>query len=147
MGRRALTTTFGIRSRSLAGVAGTVALALLGLGSLVAASGSASAAAVTSCAGVAVGAHGPAVATVQRAVGATPDGDFGPMTRAAVAHWQKAHAVTATGVVDAKTWRALPREVSDWWRRRAASTIVTEGGPRVIGPAAHDAAVSMLGAD
>ena len=48
---------------------------------------------------------------------------------------------------DPGVWRALPREVSDWWRRRAASTIVTEGGPRVIGPAAHDAAVSMLGAD
>jgi hypothetical protein len=47
---------------------------------------------------------------------------------------------------DSGMWRALPREVSDWWRRRAASTIVNDGSPRLVGPAEHDATISMLGA-
>ena len=43
---------------------------------------------------------------------------------------------------DPSVWRALPREVSAWWRRRAASTMVPDGdGWRVTGPAAADAAV------
>src|SRR3954469_15317207 len=114
VGRRALTTTFGIRSRSTAGIAGTVAVAVLGFGSLAAASatGASASRAVTACAEVASGAHGSAVATLQRALGATADGDFGPMTRAAVQRWQQAHKVKATGVVDAATWRALPREAA-----------------------------------
>jgi hypothetical protein len=49
---------------------------------------------------------------------------------------------------DSGLWRALPRDVSDWWRRRAASTIVTnDGAARVVGPAARDAEISMLGGD
>jgi hypothetical protein len=47
----------------------------------------------------------------------------------------------------AEVWRALPRDVSDWWRRRAASTIVTDdGAPQVVGPAAGEARICMLGA-
>jgi hypothetical protein len=43
-------------------------------------------------------------------------------------------------------WRALPRDVSDWWRRRAESTIVTdEDALRVVGPAAGEARIAMLG--
>jgi hypothetical protein len=49
---------------------------------------------------------------------------------------------------DSGTWRALPRDVSDWWRRRAASTIATgDGAPRVVGPAAGEAEIAMLGID
>jgi hypothetical protein len=49
---------------------------------------------------------------------------------------------------DSGTWRALPRDVSDWWRRRAASTIVTgDGAPRIVGPAAGEAEIAMLGTD
>jgi hypothetical protein len=49
---------------------------------------------------------------------------------------------------DSGVWRALPQDVSDWWRRRAASTIVTDGGtPRVAGPAEREAEIAMLGAD
>jgi hypothetical protein len=49
---------------------------------------------------------------------------------------------------DSAAWRALPRDVSDWWRRRAASTIVTGGGaPRIAGPAEREAEIAMLGAD
>jgi hypothetical protein len=47
---------------------------------------------------------------------------------------------------DSGAWRALPRDVSDWWRRRAASTIVSdEGVLRILGPAAPDAEIAMLG--
>ena len=45
----------------------------------------------------------------------------------------------------AGSWRALPREVARWWRRRAASRV--EGGPgleRVVGPAADEAGVSRV---
>jgi hypothetical protein len=44
---------------------------------------------------------------------------------------------------DEGVWCALPSEVSAWWRRRAASTLVAvPGGWRVDGPAAADAAVA-----
>jgi hypothetical protein len=45
---------------------------------------------------------------------------------------------------DASAWRALPREVADWWRRRAASVIEPDGaGWRITGPAADEAAVRL----
>ena len=47
---------------------------------------------------------------------------------------------------DSGAWRVLPRDVSDWWRRRAASRIVSGDGPvRIVGPAAHEAEIAMLG--
>jgi hypothetical protein len=49
---------------------------------------------------------------------------------------------------DPGVWRALPHDVSDWWRRRAASNIVIgDGVPRIVGPAAREAEISMLGGD
>ena len=45
---------------------------------------------------------------------------------------------------DDSAWRALPREVAQWWRRRAASTVRRErGGWRVEGPAARDGRVRL----
>jgi len=45
---------------------------------------------------------------------------------------------------DATAWRALPREVAGWWRRRADSTIEWDGGDwRVSGPASDDAVVRL----
>jgi hypothetical protein len=45
---------------------------------------------------------------------------------------------------DEGVWRALPRDVSAWWRRRAASSVVAgDGGWRVDGPAASQAAVAL----
>ena len=45
---------------------------------------------------------------------------------------------------DASVWRALPREVSAWWRRRAASSVVRDAsGWRVIGPAGEEARISF----
>jgi hypothetical protein len=47
---------------------------------------------------------------------------------------------------DAEVWKPLPREVSAWWRRRAASTIERDGGGwRIAGPAADEGRV-LLGA-
>lgn len=43
---------------------------------------------------------------------------------------------------DETAWRALPREVSAWWRRRAESRLELDDGEwRVAGPAAGEAAV------
>ena len=47
-------------------------------------------------------------------------------------------------VDDDTAWRALPREVSAWWRRRASSTIVRDqSGWSVAGPAAEEAHISF----
>jgi hypothetical protein len=43
---------------------------------------------------------------------------------------------------DDSAWKALPREVSNWWRRRASSTLVRRNGAWAVeGPAAGDASV------
>jgi peptidoglycan hydrolase-like protein with peptidoglycan-binding domain len=54
-----------------------------------------------------VGSRGTDVSTVQRVVGTAADGEFGPMTRAAVVTWQSKHALKATGIVDDTMWRKL----------------------------------------
>jgi hypothetical protein len=42
-------------------------------------------------------------------------------------------------------WRALPREVSAWWRRRAASRLELVAGQwRVAGPASADAEIRFF---
>jgi len=84
----------------------------LGFTSFAAAGATKPAAPTADCAAIAIGSHGPAVQILQRAVGATPDGDFGPLTRNAVTAWQHAHGVKTTGVVDAATWKALPALVA-----------------------------------
>ncbi|HET7514455.1 MAG TPA: hypothetical protein VFJ60_06610 [Gaiella sp.] len=42
---------------------------------------------------------------------------------------------------DATAWHALPRDVSDWWRRRAASRLTREGDAWVVQGPAWDASV------
>ena len=47
---------------------------------------------------------------------------------------------------DATGWRALPREVSAWWRRRAASSVErVDGNWRIVGPAADEGSVELVG--
>src|SRR3954452_12732207 len=51
--------------------------------------------------------HGPAVAAVQGALGVAADGEFGPITRAAVESFQRAHGLEVDGVVGPVTSSAL----------------------------------------
>ena len=49
---------------------------------------------------------------------------------------------------DPTVWHALPREVSAWWRRRMASVLERDGtGWRIVGPAAGEGSVQLLGQD
>jgi putative chitinase len=64
-----------------------------------------------------MGDHGPAVSALQAelnqalapGVHLTPDGDFGPRTRAAVEQFQREHGLTADGVVGPQTRAALAK--------------------------------------
>jgi hypothetical protein len=48
---------------------------------------------------------------------------------------------------DETAWKALPREVSRWWRLRAGSTLErVAGGWRVVGPASEAGRVMLVGA-
>jgi hypothetical protein len=53
------------------------------------------------------GSTGPSVRAVQSIVGASADGNFGPVTATAVRSWQTRHNITASGVIYYATWRAL----------------------------------------
>lgn len=53
------------------------------------------------------GSYGRDVRTIQGWVGTGIDGDFGPMTEAAVKDWQRAHGLVVDGIVGPKTWAAL----------------------------------------
>ena len=56
------------------------------------------------------GSSGTAVKALQRAIGGlTVDGQFGPLTEAAVKRVQKAAGLTQTGVVGTTTWRAVDK--------------------------------------
>jgi hypothetical protein len=47
---------------------------------------------------------------------------------------------------DPGVWHALPREVSAWWRRRLASTLMHDGKRwRIVGPAADEGRVVFIG--
>ena len=46
---------------------------------------------------------------------------------------------------DASAWRALPRDVAHWWRRRAATTIRrTETGWQAVGPGQTEAVIAFV---
>ena len=47
------------------------------------------------------------ITRIQKAVGASADGIYGPATKAKVAAWQAAHKLTADGIVGPRTWAAL----------------------------------------
>jgi peptidoglycan hydrolase-like protein with peptidoglycan-binding domain len=102
----------GLRDQRLRS-AGVVALLVgLGFGSFAAASAASTPKPSPTCAVLSVGSAGPAVATIQSLVKATADGDFGPLTQAAVRKWQKRHKVAVTGAIDAPTWAAMRKAVS-----------------------------------
>ncbi len=53
------------------------------------------------------GTQGPAVASVQRALGIPADGVYGPHTAAAVRAYQRAHGLTVDAIVGPQTWASL----------------------------------------
>ena len=69
-----------------------------------------------------LGSRGPAVAAVQRALGISADGIFGPQTRAAVRAFQARHGLTVDGIVGPQTRAELFRAgggeqalIRAWW--------------------------------
>ena len=55
------------------------------------------------------GSQGQDVARIQRRLGVTADGMFGPVTQAAVRRFQRHHNHRPTGVVGPRTWRVINR--------------------------------------
>jgi hypothetical protein len=46
---------------------------------------------------------------------------------------------------DSTAWKALPREVGEWWRQRAASELrARDGGWEIVGPAADRGTVQLF---
>ena len=54
-----------------------------------------------------LGSKGPKVKELQRALGILADGDFGPMTEAAVKEWQKEQSIVVDGLGGPVTWCKL----------------------------------------
>jgi peptidoglycan hydrolase-like protein with peptidoglycan-binding domain len=72
------------------------------------------------------GSTGSAVKVLQRALGGLAvDGHYGPRTAAAVSAFQKAHKLKATGVTDAKVWKAL--EARDYPLLAYRNTVLKKG--------------------
>ena len=51
-----------------------------------------------------LGNTGPVVVALQRVIGVSADGDFGPNTQTALKRWQTAHRIPANGVATQTTW-------------------------------------------
>lgn len=71
------------------------------------------------------GSRGTAVAALQRVLHVGADGDFGPLTWAALVRFQSAHHLPATGVTSTATWAALAAVL-------ASASHVTAPAPVVI---------------
>lgn len=54
-----------------------------------------------------LGNTGPVVVAVQRVVGVSADGSFGPATQSALKKWQSAHHIPANGTADQITWHKI----------------------------------------
>ncbi|WP_424813582.1 peptidoglycan-binding domain-containing protein [Roseococcus sp. YIM B11640] len=92
------------------------------------------------------GARGPEVARLQGLLGQVADGEFGPVTEAAVRDWQRARGLTADGLVGPKTWAALEAEAAPPVPKAGGVEItaaqIREGFPRCADPSAWAAAFS-----
>ncbi len=88
------------------------------------------------------GATGPAVSTVQRALGLPADGKYGANTDAAVTRWQQAHGLTPDGDVGPITWRRLFGHTGTTGAAGASSRVGYPGYP--LKPGATGPAVSAV---
>jgi cell wall-associated NlpC family hydrolase len=79
------------------------------------------------------GSQGESVAAVQRALGIPADGEFGPVTRAAVRRFQAAHGLEVDGIVGPITSRALGIGVAAGPRTLSSTTVAVQ---RALGIAA-----------
>jgi Transglycosylase-like domain/Putative peptidoglycan binding domain len=119
-------------------------LAVLGA-SLVLSGGAFAASGGTSSSGAATKApslpRGVSVAALQRALGVTADGVYGPQTRRAVRRFQRAHGLTVDGIVGPQTLAALGLRSGYSARTRAPSSLLAKialcesgGNPRAVSP-------------
>jgi cell wall-associated NlpC family hydrolase len=105
-----------------------IAVSALALTGLPAVASPTSSTPVTTCARIAQGSTGPAVKTIQQALGIAADGDFGPQTAATIKTWRHANGLRrGAGVVNAKMWAALPAAVS----QKACGQAVIGSGVRL----------------
>jgi Putative peptidoglycan binding domain len=97
------------------------------------------------------GSEGPRVATVQRWLGVSADGIFGPGTKRAVKRFQRRHGLTTDGIVGPVTWTSLKRsrarKTSSGGRKRSAVVLLQRelgiGADGIFGPATEAAVKSF----
>ncbi len=112
--RRPAPATGRIASRGIAAASLSVGLMLTGVAAAEGASAHETRSSTSPTAAAAkrpllkYGSRGPAVLWVQQKLGVRPtSGWYGPITRAAVQRYQRAHGIPATGMVGPKTWASL----------------------------------------
>jgi cell wall-associated NlpC family hydrolase len=95
------------------------------------------------------GSEGPRVAKVQRWLGISADGIFGPGTKRAVKRFQRRHGLTADGIVGPVTWSSLKRgsaRKTSSGKRSAVVLLQRElgvGADGIFGPATEAAVKSF----
>lgn len=106
----------------------SIALAAVVLGGPIVSDGGAVAQATTASSGPGLsrGASGSEVRALQRALGITADGAFGPATERAVRSFQRAHGIPVTGTVGPRTRKAL--QLTGATSRSAPAQDATGGG-------------------
>jgi hypothetical protein len=75
-----------------------------------------------------VAAHGGGVEALQRALGISADGDFGPQTESAVKHYQGSHGLAVDGVVGPATRAKLGMGPGPALKRKSAHGAASGGG-------------------
>lgn len=80
---------------------------------------------------VQLGSQGGDVFSLQRRLGLTVDGDFGPKTDKAVKAFQKAEGLIVDGIVGPYTWEALDKKTAATPRASVPETLISTPPPEV----------------